>query len=1172
MAQGSRGGGGGGTANVIVADIPERDLLSPSHGLKVWVIDATGDPTVTPNPSTGLASACYLYDANNTEWIKTAESESLDLPDANEVDRGISRIATRAEILSGSLDTGVVVSPKKLAEDAAEVLAGTGNIAEGGKINVDVDNNTLENFIEQINPGSDSSAHANISQHVQSKWGISNNAFMFVGSYNTSSGVLSSSFNFGANTISVSQSGGNGSSPSGLKYASTSINTGFSQSTINGSNSSRSFTLTGQRDIFGFYIWEVDPTGIGGFAFFEFKSSTGPYELRVWSGDPATDGQVGIKDQGVKAVKLNDNVIGRGLVRNGTDSSLEVAIDDSTTEYVDTVDTSKYSSSGVQSDENALWSLPFNSPGISWDGTYLSFFANGARFVEFGPGTTPIPIPDGDYYLVSQSTGINFQWAFGTLNNVSFIEQGQLSDGTYYYKSTVSGGNETAQGAKSSSGGTIFVRLASGNPQLDTVSVKDLGITLNKLETSIQNTLAEVPINTQDIDNLLPQHIHSNRNGFNVSQEAVESTGGGYNQVGNSTDLSAHVFVIDFKQPVSASGDQRILTQYVDAVSQFWGIILETNATGLQLLGGGSNSISNQTFNDGKWHTLVLSMNSKTVYIDGVSVRTNNNIPTNLNAPIAVAQWNGAFDFTHPIRNFRIFTGAGITATDIANYKTGSDIMANGTLVYRDIGCTGGSFGNFDFGTPSRTAVTAESFNLADITGDRIDDSVIGDGLKRNDSNQSIEVSTDEVSLSKIDVIDDSVLTDNTGNFSSQFSSKWNLPVHDIDNIDNNGTVTGVAAISLNVGGPITIPEGEYFVVATNSGNPNWDQGTLDEVSFVFIGQIGTEYAYSYTVAAGSTAKVIEFSGFPVGTQLRLGKNENPIRKNVFVKDGGIEGIKLADSVIGAGLKRNSTTQGIDVNTDDITIETVVAQFWDNAATTVEALFAFLYNFTPVTPFSFMPGSLSNGVFSSATDSGNQKLEFSGSMTVASAPTIWALSTRDISEFISNRIRFNGGTVYSFTQEGTLGSEFVWKSNGLPSGTFENIELLVSGNNPYSIRCYDIDPRESFLRATNRETWREDSGATVNVLTTDYGIRISGTDTGVVTVNLPDSTTLSDDQKFELADIGRSVGSVGAGTNNITILPGGSDTIINDPNFVMSSDDMGIGLRINKTYSNWELF
>lgn len=57
----------------VVADIAARDALAPTGSWQVFVRDATGDPSVS------AGGAMYLWDTVNTVWVKTAETESLDL-------------------------------------------------------------------------------------------------------------------------------------------------------------------------------------------------------------------------------------------------------------------------------------------------------------------------------------------------------------------------------------------------------------------------------------------------------------------------------------------------------------------------------------------------------------------------------------------------------------------------------------------------------------------------------------------------------------------------------------------------------------------------------------------------------------------------------------------------------------------------------------------------------------------------------------------------------------------------------------------------------------------------------------------------------------------------------------------------------------------------------------
>jgi hypothetical protein len=57
----------------IVADIAARNALTPTSSVFVYVQNATADNTVTSGGAT------YLYNPTNTSWIKTSESESMDI-------------------------------------------------------------------------------------------------------------------------------------------------------------------------------------------------------------------------------------------------------------------------------------------------------------------------------------------------------------------------------------------------------------------------------------------------------------------------------------------------------------------------------------------------------------------------------------------------------------------------------------------------------------------------------------------------------------------------------------------------------------------------------------------------------------------------------------------------------------------------------------------------------------------------------------------------------------------------------------------------------------------------------------------------------------------------------------------------------------------------------------
>lgn len=110
-----------GSQLAVVDNIAERDKIeSPKQGNEVYVIDATGDSSVTSG------GARYLR--NNNTWLKIAETESMDLqlnwnniqgkPDstAAQIDSAVSQAHTHAN--KTQLD--------KIGED------GQGNLTYGG--------------------------------------------------------------------------------------------------------------------------------------------------------------------------------------------------------------------------------------------------------------------------------------------------------------------------------------------------------------------------------------------------------------------------------------------------------------------------------------------------------------------------------------------------------------------------------------------------------------------------------------------------------------------------------------------------------------------------------------------------------------------------------------------------------------------------------------------------------------------------------------------------------------------------------------------------------------------------------------------------------------------------------------------------------------------------------
>lgn len=126
----------GATVTRIVATIDGRDALADlKTGLQVWVVDATADTSVS------RGGAKYLYNAAGNhgtgEWIKTAETESMDMiiqwSVLQNVPQVLRELGTNAQ---GQLTLGGVVVSDGLVDVAIVAAGGSApaNLREGGLI------------------------------------------------------------------------------------------------------------------------------------------------------------------------------------------------------------------------------------------------------------------------------------------------------------------------------------------------------------------------------------------------------------------------------------------------------------------------------------------------------------------------------------------------------------------------------------------------------------------------------------------------------------------------------------------------------------------------------------------------------------------------------------------------------------------------------------------------------------------------------------------------------------------------------------------------------------------------------------------------------------------------------------------------------------------------------
>jgi hypothetical protein len=104
----------GGNQLTIVNDIAARDALLPISVAKwVYVIDATGDNTVT------AGGATYLYNPTTESWVKASESESMDvvMSWANLTGKPTSSPAAIDAAVSASHSHANLVQLAKIGED-----------------------------------------------------------------------------------------------------------------------------------------------------------------------------------------------------------------------------------------------------------------------------------------------------------------------------------------------------------------------------------------------------------------------------------------------------------------------------------------------------------------------------------------------------------------------------------------------------------------------------------------------------------------------------------------------------------------------------------------------------------------------------------------------------------------------------------------------------------------------------------------------------------------------------------------------------------------------------------------------------------------------------------------------------------------------------------------------
>ena len=296
----------------------------------------------------------------------------------------------------------------------------------------------------------------------------------------------------------------------------------------------------------------------------------------------------------------------------------------------------------------------------------------------------------------------NYKGTWDADTNTPDLNALSPADGDYYYVA-VAGTQDLGNGPTTFAVGDLvrYPDAATGwikqdhTPTSNEVGNDSTEVAGANVTEALDNLNDDIITASDEIDSAPTPHVHVDTQGFNITRENYQttfSTGKYVTQNAAEPDITNFVFILDFKAVFGNGG--RVLSQRVDSISNFWSIAIDANANGLQILSGGSNKVTNQRFDDGKWHTLAILINSSQVYVDGILRGTaNTSFSTNYNVPIQIAAFDNVLSWNGDLREYRIFTGAGVTGTDISNYGSGSDILNNGTLIYKDIGSDGGTDG-----------------------------------------------------------------------------------------------------------------------------------------------------------------------------------------------------------------------------------------------------------------------------------------------------------------------------------------------------------------------------------------------------------------------------------------------------------------------------------------------
>ena len=218
---------------------------------------------------------------------------------------------------------------------------------------------------------------------------------------------------------------------------------------------------------------------------------------------------------------------------------------------------------------------------------------------------------------------------------------------------------------------------------------------------------------------------------------------------------------------------------------------------------------------------------------------------------------------------------------------------------------------------------------------------------------------------------------------------------------------------------------------------------------------------------------------------------------------------------------------------------------------------------------SLNSASVTNGLTAGSLTSNT--LTATNTLSVTNGATLGNLTVSGTSSLNSLGVT-NGLTAGNLTVSGTSSLNSASVTNGLTAGSLTSNTLTATNTltvtNGATVGSLTVNNGETISGGLTTDTltitsMRVVTGVT-NVLSTD-SLLLCNTSGGGVTLNLPAGTK---GMSFVISDIGRAYGSSGSSTNNITLVPNGSDIfVINNGSSVTGNYVFGLdGAQSKVTY------